>query len=231
MAAPLERLFSGQHLVQDGSKRENICAGVGVFPFELLRGHVLERADDRALRRQPRRRRRQHRETRAGCHNAARLREPEVQQLRDRCPRRPSAPRQKNVAGLEVAMDDACAMRARQSIRYLHRVRQRLIKRDGAFLQPIGQRLAFQKLHDEEISGVLAADVVKRTDVGMVERRDRARFLVEPLTELRIDSQRFRQHFDRDDAIESSVAGFVDLAHPARAKGRDDFVGTQPRSR
>jgi hypothetical protein len=32
------------------------------------------------------------------------------------------------------------------------------------------------------------------------------------------------QDFDRDRAIETGVAGFVDLAHPAGPDGREDFI-------
>ena len=36
------------------------------------------------------------------------------------------------------------------------------------------------------------------------------------------------ENLDGDGAIEPRVAGLVDLAHPARAKRRDDFVRAEP---
>ena len=67
------------------------------------------------------------------------------------------------------------------------------------------------------------ADVVERADVRMIELRDRARFAIEPLAELRIGGEQVRQDLDRDDAIEAGIAGFVDLAHAARAERRRGF--------
>ena len=49
----------------------------------------------------------------------------------------------------------------------------------------------------------------------MIERRDRTRFTVKPLAELRVGGEMRRQHLDRDRAIQARVAGLVDLAHPA----------------
>ena len=42
--------------------------------------------------------------------------------------------------------------------------------------------------------------------------------------ELRIGGERLGQDLDRDNAIETRVARFVDLAHAARAERRDDLV-------
>ena len=60
--------------------------------------------------------------------------------------------------------------------------------------------------------------------MGVIELRDRAGFAVEALAELRIGGEALGQNLDRDGAIEARVARFVDLAHPAGAKRRDDFV-------
>ena len=98
------------------------------------------------------------------------------------------------------------------------------IERQRPLLQPIGQRLAFQVLHHEERRAVVLADVVERADVRMIELRDRARFAVEPLAELRVGGEALGQDLDRDGAIEARVARLVDLAHAARADRRRDFV-------
>ena len=77
---------------------------------------------------------------------------------------------------------------------------------------------------------VLTADVVERADVRVVERGDRAGFALEPLAELRVAGEVRRQDLDRDGAIETRVARLVDLAHPARAERRHDFVRTESRT-
>ena len=65
---------------------------------------------------------------------------------------------------------------------------------------------------------------------GCVELRDRARFAIEALAELRIGRERVRQDLDRDRAIEPRVARPVDLAHAAGAEGRDDLVRAEARA-
>ena len=65
---------------------------------------------------------------------------------------------------------------------------------------------------------VVRSYVVHLADVGMVERRDRARLALEPLAVLR------RQLLDRDDAVEPGVEGFVDFAHAAGPNQGLDFV-------
>ena len=72
------------------------------------------------------------------------------------------------------------------------------------------------------------AHVIERTDVRMIELRDRPRFAVESFAELRIARERRRQDLDRDKAIESRVPRLVDLAHPAGAEGGLDFVRSKP---
>src|SRR5690349_22673887 len=40
---------AGEHFVEHRAKRKNIAAAIEFFAFHLLRRHVVERADDRAL--------------------------------------------------------------------------------------------------------------------------------------------------------------------------------------
>ena len=47
---PLERPSPGHHLVQDGTEGEDVGACVRLEPLYLLRGHVLQRADNRPVR-------------------------------------------------------------------------------------------------------------------------------------------------------------------------------------
>ena len=43
------------------------------------------------------------------------------------------------------------------------------------------QRLAFEMLHHQEVDALVAADVVQRADVGMIQRRDGPRLALEPI--------------------------------------------------
>ncbi len=110
----------------------------------------------------------------------------------------------------------------------------------GSSRERLVEGLAFEILHDEELTGASAggvrirrfADVVQRADVRMrlsaamarASRSNRWR-------ESGIGRNGRRQDLDRDGAIEPDVAGLVDLAHPAGAEERDDLVGSEPRAR
>ena len=76
----------------------------------------------------------------------------------------------------------------------------------------------------------MAADVVDGADVRIVQRGNRARFLLEALPRFRIGGERAGEHLDGDRAIEPDVARAVDLAHAARADGAEDFVRTEARA-
>src|SRR5438045_1378816 len=68
------------------------------------------------------------------------------------------------------------------------------------------------------------ADVEERAAVRMRQRRNRARLALESRAPVGIGREGFRQDFDRDDAIQTRVEGFVDLAHPAHSAGGEDFI-------
>src|SRR5579864_9656454 len=82
------------------------------------------------------------------------------------------------------------------------------------------QGRALDVLHHQ----VVWPDIVQGADVGMVQGRDRVRFALEALGELLVGN------LDGDGAIQPRIASFVDLAHAARADGRDDLIGSQPSS-
>ena len=66
-------------------------------------------------------------------------------------------------------MDDAVAMRGVEGGGDLDRVLDRLIERQRRPSQSIGERLALEARHDEEVGALVLADVVERADVGMIE--------------------------------------------------------------
>ncbi len=73
-----------------------------------------------------------------------RLREAEVEELHARL-------RQHDVAGLQVAVDDAGVVRRVEGRRDLDRDLQELLRRERPLEQPLHQRLAVGQLHDEEV--------------------------------------------------------------------------------
>src|SRR5262245_29991016 len=112
----------------------------------------------------------------------------------------------------------------------LNGVCERLIERQKTLLQPVGQRLALEELHDEKRRAAFLTDLVRRADVRMLELRERTGFAVEALSEVRVEREDIGQDLEGHDAIEPRVARLVHLAHAARAEGRNDFVTAEPSS-
>ena len=221
-----ERPAPGGHLVEHGAEREHVRPRVGLFPAELFGRHVRNRADDRALGGQVVGLR--HRLARVsspdttGATNA--LREPEVEQLDARL-------REHHVAGLEIPVHDPFAMGGLERRSDLRTESHRLVDRQRSLRQPVGQRLAFEKLHDEVLGVPLAPHVVQRADMGMGELRHGPRLPLEPQARLRRRRDVRRQHLDRDLARKPRVVRPVDLPHPAGSDRRQDLVGAQLRRR
>jgi hypothetical protein len=118
-------------------------------------------------------------------------------------------------------MDDPGTMCFVEGVGDLNGDLQRLIHLDRPSGDLLVQRLAFEVLRDEVIGSVLVADIVERAGVGVGEGRNRFGFALEPRLEFGISR---RQDLDRNGAIESRVASFVDLAEPARSEWREDVV-------
>ena len=109
-------------------------------------------------------------------------------------------------------MDDPRVVRRGKSIGHLHRDVQQLARRvDGRDRCPVHQ------FHDQ----VVRSDVIELADIGVIERGDRAGFVLEPFAE------QLLRHLDSDGATEARIAGLVHLAHPADTEHGDDLVGTK----
>jgi putative ABC transport system permease protein len=135
--------------------------------------------------------------------------------------------RQDDVRGLQVAMDDPARVRGVERVGQLVAPLDRLFDRQRAVRQADVERAPLEQFHQQERAPLVIADVVERADVRMVQRRDDAGFAVEALERLGIVCQAGGQDLDRDVAIESSIPGAIDLAHPAGADRRGDFVRTK----
>ena len=125
-------------------------------------------------------------------------------------------------------MDDPLSVGLVERVRDLAAEAEDLVESERTLHEPLGQGLALEVLHDEELDAVLVADVVQRADVGVGKRRDGLRFPLEPLTTLGAGGEVRRQDFYRDRAIEPRVARLVHLAHAARADRGDDLVRAEP---
>ena len=89
------------------------------------------------------------------------------------------------ILGLQVPVDDAPLMGGPETLGDLLRVVRGFPLGDRTRCQHLAQRLALQKLHDGEGDAILRSEVEDREDVGMGQRRDRARLALEARKELR----------------------------------------------
>ena len=125
-------------------------------------------------------------------------------------------------------MHDAELVGVGDRLRHVMRDVERLVERQRTYaIDAIGERLALDELHHEEIETVLVADVVQHADVGVVEPRDGDGLALEALAEALVFGQPGRNHLDGDHAVEAGVAAAIDLAHAADAEERQDFVGAE----
>ena len=130
----------------------------------------------------------------------------------------------KDVGRLDVAMDDAFAVRGVERVGNF----------DGQVEQQLGvQRLArnamlqghaVEEFHRDKRLAVVIADFVNGADVRMVQGGSGARLATKALEGRRVLRQFLRQKLQRDEPAELDVFGLVDDAHPATAKLAQDAV-------
>ena len=121
-------------------------------------------------------------------------------------------------------MDDALGVGSGESGRDLLRVVDHAADRQGAAPEDRPQLPAFEQLGHDERRTLMGADVVDGQDIGVIQRRGRARFLLESLKARLVRGHFTRQDFDRDIPPEPAVVGAVDLTHAARAYFGADLI-------
>ena len=130
-----------------------------------------------------------------------------------------------DVAGFEIAVNDAGRVRAGQGVGDLDAVLQQLGRLQAAARDHAVQRAARDELHDDEIHAVFVADVVDGDDIGMIQRGRGLGFLHEaqlalarwpPVSGVRtlIATRR----------LQLRIASLVDDTHAALAQRLDNLV-------
>ena len=209
LRSALEGALARRHLVEDRAHRELVGAVVERAAAGLLRRHVPDGPHHRAGLRGLRGR---------GVGDLVRLLleelgEAEVEDLEG------PVLRDHHVFGLEVPVDDPGRVRLGEAVRELVAQVEQPPRRQGSGAEDLAQRPAVDELH-RDVDGVsLSPDVVDRDDVRMVERRGRARLLLEALLAVRVGRELRRQHLDGDLAPQTRVARPVHLSHASGARG------------
>ena len=124
-------------------------------------------------------------------------------------------------------MDDPGGMGRSERIGDLDGVAERLGDRPPASRQAPRQGRAGHVLHDDEVAAAVAADVVDRDDVRVIEGAGGLRLLREAPLAVRVDDLVGRQHLDGDGATQLRIAGAVHDAHTTLAKGRIEEVASE----
>jgi hypothetical protein len=142
---PLDgRSLARQHFVKDQTERVDVGAGIRRSAFPLLRRHISRRAHDHSFS--------------GDRWISFERRQAEIQDL---C----ADFGQHDVAGLQIAVDDALLVRFRQRRGDVLGVTDRLFDEERPVFQPSRDRLPFHQFHYQ----VIGTNVVKRADVGVVQ--------------------------------------------------------------
>ena len=203
-AVARERHLAGEQLEEDDPRRVEVRRLVDRRAACLLRGEVLRGADDRALLRHL---------ARAGARDA------EVRDLHD------ALGVDDDVVRLDVAVDDAVAVRVAERGEDLARVRDRDGHRaEAARADELLERSPLDVLHDDVVGAVELAAVEDRDDVRVGEAGGVRRLSTEALDELLVVRVPAVQHLDGDPAAQLLVLGEVDVGHAAAAELPGDAV-------
>jgi hypothetical protein len=112
-----------------------------------------------------------------------------------------------------IAMDDAFCMRGIERVGNLASQLKNLVELQRPGSDALAQSLTLQVLHGQEWTSIDPANVIKRADIRMIQRRGGTGLALGPLQPCVIFGIIIRQKFKR--SAESRVFGFVNYAHTA----------------
>ncbi len=136
--------------------------------------------------------------------------QPEIEQLH-------AVGSEEDVRRLEIAMDDAAGVQRLECAKHAQRGLQRLAQGDSATLDPAGQRLALQQLHDHEELAVLFGQLVDLADIRMADLCGDPRLPKQPFLQGRM-AVHGAEALDGDQTVEPVVPGLEHHAHAAFAE-------------
>ena len=209
-----ESRLAGDHLVEHDAEREQVGTMIDRHAERLLGAHVARRADHLA----------DHRRDGAALGGVGiglgDARDAEIEQLG-----RLHLVGEQDVRWLDVAMDDAVAVRIGERAGELDADGEHPIAREAALLlQYLVERAAFDELHRDIGDVVGLADVVDRRDVGVAEIAGGLALAQEAARDLGITAKFGLEDLDRDDALDTGVVRTEHVGHRAFADASVDPV-------
>ena len=133
---------------------------------------------------------------------------------------------QLDVGRLQIAMDDALLVRGLQGVGDLSRDIDRLVDRQRAVLEPLGERRSLDQLERRAPNGARLFDTVNPRDVRVIESGEHLCLALESRKSIRLRRHAFGKELDGDIAMQLRVAGPIDLAHSAFAQLVQDAIRT-----
>ena len=132
---------------------------------------------------------------------------------------------EENVGRLDVAMDDAVAVRAFERVGQLGENAMRLVAgKPSVDPQTLGERHAADVAHDEVPDAVDLAEGVERQDPRVRQLRRDARLAPKSFATIGRGGKIGPQHLDRHESFERPLAREIDRAHAALPQRPDDLV-------
>ena len=135
-----------------------------------------------------------------------------------------AAARDKKVGGLDVAMNNSLRMRRVQRVRNFDGDIEQAVHFQRTAVDQVLQRRAVQKLHGDECFAILFANIVDGANARMIQRGRGLGFPLETSQSLRVARHFIGQEFQRDEAVQPGVFGFVNDAHASAAEAFHDAV-------
>ena len=124
----------------------------------------------------------------------------------------------KNVGGLDIAMDYASGVRSVQGVGYFNGDIERALQINGGTLNEMPQRLAFQVLHGDKDAACVITHVINRANVGMVQAGSGLSFLAKARQGLKIGVCGLEQKLERHQPVKACIFGFINHAHATAAE-------------
>ena len=122
-----------------------------------------------------------------------------------------------DVAGFQVAVNNAGAMRFDQRVGHLGCDFQDFVGRERLAGKAGVEGLALQILHDEEVDVALRTDVIKDTNIGMLQTGNGFGFALKAGAEFRIRVEVRGKNFDGDGAFQAGIPSTIHFTHAACA--------------
>src|SRR5664280_461937 len=190
---------AAQHLIKDEPYGKLVRTCIQVLPHGLLGRHILHGSDHHA-----------------GLGHAVTLHRSRQTEVHDYDAAGGVA---HDIAGLEIAMDDALAMGGLQAGADLQHDADRFVRWHSALARKNrAQVLTFDELHGDELHAVSFVQIVNANDVLMSDLAGKHQLLLEASEDGGISGEVRANYLEAGDPLDFYVAGFVDGAHAAHAE-------------